>query len=48
MRTAYGPLPAMSVDRIGYGAGDRDFVGFPNVLRVYRRPDGRAAATRSA
>jgi uncharacterized protein (TIGR00299 family) protein len=33
--SAYGPLPAMSIDRIGYGAGDRDFVGFPNVLRVY-------------
>jgi uncharacterized protein (TIGR00299 family) protein len=32
---AYGPLPSMSIDRIGYGAGDRDFPEFPNVLRVF-------------
>lgn len=31
---AYGPLPPMSIDRIGYGAGNRDFVSTPNVLRV--------------
>jgi uncharacterized protein (TIGR00299 family) protein len=31
---AYGPLPAMSVERIGYGAGTRDLGKVPNVLRV--------------
>ena len=31
---SYVPLPAMRVRSIGYGAGDRDFKGHPNVLRV--------------
>jgi uncharacterized protein (TIGR00299 family) protein len=31
---AYGPLPGMTVDRIGYGAGSKDFPGRPNVLRM--------------
>jgi hypothetical protein len=30
----YGPVPAMTVHRAGYGAGTRDFPGTPNVLRV--------------
>jgi uncharacterized protein (TIGR00299 family) protein len=32
--TSFGPLPAMSVERVGYGAGDRDDPLTPNVLRV--------------
>jgi uncharacterized protein (TIGR00299 family) protein len=31
---AYGPLPAMIIERVGYGAGHRDFPRQPNVLRV--------------
>jgi pyridinium-3,5-bisthiocarboxylic acid mononucleotide nickel chelatase len=32
--TSYGSMPAMRVDRIGYGAGDRDLPETPNVLRA--------------
>jgi pyridinium-3,5-bisthiocarboxylic acid mononucleotide nickel chelatase len=32
---AYGPLPAMTIDRIGYGAGTRELDPVPNVLRVF-------------
>jgi uncharacterized protein (TIGR00299 family) protein len=31
---AWGPLPAMTVDAVGYGAGQRNVEGKPNVLRV--------------
>lgn len=30
----FGPIPAMRVRQIGYGAGSRDFAETPNVLRV--------------
>lgn len=32
---AYLPLPELTYDRIGYGAGGRDIPGFPNILRVF-------------
>ena len=32
--SAFGPVPAMRVMHVGYGAGDRDFADTPNVLRV--------------
>ena len=32
--SAFGPIPAMSIDHVGYGAGTRDDGATPNVLRV--------------
>ena len=40
----YGPMPAMRVERSGYGAGDRDLEGTPNVLRVVIGEGDRAAS----
>ena len=31
---SFGPVPAMTVTHVGYGAGDRDLPDTPNVLRV--------------
>src|SRR5207237_1142007 len=31
---SFGPIPAMAVERVGYGAGTKDFEKVPNVLRV--------------
>lgn len=38
--SSFGPIPPMEVERVGYGAGERDTPGHPNVLRVLI---GRAA-----
>ncbi|OFW19343.1 MAG: TIGR00299 family protein [Acidobacteria bacterium RIFCSPLOWO2_12_FULL_66_21] len=44
---AYGPLPSMRIDRIGYGAGFKDFPGAPNVLRIITGDEqGSTAAER--
>jgi uncharacterized protein (TIGR00299 family) protein len=32
--SAYGPIPPMKIDRVGYGAGDRELKETPNVVRV--------------
>jgi pyridinium-3,5-bisthiocarboxylic acid mononucleotide nickel chelatase len=42
---SYGPVPAMTVETIGYGAGSRDLPGTPNVLRVLVGEGGGQAAS---
>jgi uncharacterized protein (TIGR00299 family) protein len=39
---AWGPMPAMTIERLGYGAGTADFAERANVLRVFV---GRGAET---
>ena len=34
LATAFGPIPAMKVERIGYGAGAKDFPTHPNIARL--------------
>lgn len=42
----FGPMPAMTIDRIGYGAGDKDFHQQANVLRILvGRASGALEAT---
>ncbi|HEX5949896.1 MAG TPA: nickel pincer cofactor biosynthesis protein LarC [Actinomycetota bacterium] len=40
--TAWGPLPPMTLERVGYGAGTRDLPDRPNVLRVVLGDDAEA------
>ncbi|HEY6290376.1 MAG TPA: nickel pincer cofactor biosynthesis protein LarC [Terriglobia bacterium] len=49
LASGFGPLPAMKVERIGYGAGARDLPGHPNLLRLMigertSSPDLRASS----
>ncbi len=43
---SFGPLPPMRIERVGYGAGDRDVPGVPNVLRAFlgERLEARGAS----
>jgi len=35
LSASYGPFPSMKVERIGYGAGAKEFPGHPNVARIF-------------
>jgi len=35
LASGFGPLPPMKVNRIGYGAGERDFPGLSNLARLF-------------
>ena len=34
LASRFGPLPLLHIDRIGYGAGNRNPPGTPNLLRL--------------
>lgn len=35
LAASFGPMPPLKVERIGYGAGEKDFPGHPNVARLF-------------
>ncbi len=45
LATGFGPVPAMKVERIGYGAGAKDFPTHPNIARLLlgERTEGRGS-----
>jgi uncharacterized protein (TIGR00299 family) protein len=45
--SSFGPTPAMTMRQAGYGAGDRDLPGTPNVLRVLVGESGEPSSVES-
>jgi hypothetical protein len=46
LASGFGPMPAMKIASVGYGAGDKDFTEHANVLRVIvGEPSGAAETT---
>ncbi|MCS7316293.1 MAG: nickel pincer cofactor biosynthesis protein LarC [Bryobacterales bacterium] len=43
LASSFGPMPAMTLRAVGYGAGTRELSGRPNVLRLLVGEDSRAA-----
>jgi len=39
----FGPMPAMTVEAVGVGAGSRDYPGLPNVVRAFVGSVGESA-----
>jgi hypothetical protein len=37
----FGVLPAMSIEKVGYGAGQKEFPHFPNLLRIFLGKKGK-------
>jgi hypothetical protein len=35
LAASFGPMPPLKVERIGYGAGEKEFPGHPNVARLF-------------
>lgn len=49
LAVSYGNLPAMKIERVGYGAGTRSYPKFPNVLRaIIGESENIAAGSASA
>ena len=44
LASGFGPMPAMKVEKIGYGAGTKDFPSHPNIARLFVGESGEVAA----